>query len=1523
MRLYSLAAWPAAFVLLAGVLWPTAAHAVLVNRWSFNAAAGAVGADTVILDPVSNAQAIIRGNGAVFSGTELTLPGNTTGAVTPATIAAYVDLPNGIISSKTNLTVEIWATPLAAQNWMRLCDFGRVNGATVGGGAAGEITGTGNTAPAGKIASDNLMLSFSRGTNLGVQRCEAMLDGGTLATLDTNLATTAGTKYHYVLTFEDGVGTFGASGGRVTWYRNGQIAATGDVAFHLSSLEDVNNWLGRSQYVGDSMANAAYDELRIYNHAFTAAEVLASRDAGPNAFPDPQPAPPTVIPPLPVARWSFNASAGAAPAGTAYADSIGGAIATIQGNGATLSGQAVVLPGTTNGDQTPAAISAYIDLPNGIVSSKTNFSVEVWATPLSEKVWMRVFDFGRVNTAGVGGGAAGEITGSGNQAAGATTASDSLMLSFTRGGSLNLQRGEAELDGVVTGVDTDLATTAGTQYQYVMTFEDGVGTYGSNGGRITWYRNGQVLASRSVAFHLSQLEDVNNWLGRSLYSGDSTTNAAYNELRIYDKALAADEIAMSYQRGVDASFAPPELAADEVTIHAGQKVRIPVLKNDTGGISPNSVEIVTPPSAGTATVNADGSILYTHAGGSIAPVSFTYRAYGAGGWSQPANVTVSISSALRIANPGLAMPTEPPPTFLQLVDALPGVTFTEPIVITTPPGETKRLFVGERMAKIQLVPDVTAAQPTKQLFLDLQQVVAGRTPSETIENWVLGENGLLGMAFHPNYATNGYFYVAYTVQINGGSYYERISRFKVDPNNPNLGDPSSELVLLQQLDEGFNHNGGDLHFGPDGYLYYAAGDEENPNDFRLNSQRIDKDFFSGIFRIDVDKKPGNLEPNPHAAIPTDGGVARFSVPVDNPFVPASLGGTWNGTFNGVAIADLGTVRMEYWATGLRHPWRMSFDPPTGDLWVGDVGQDAYEEVDKIQKGGNYGWVYREGLHDTNLRNPVPAGFTSIDPLYEYPHPAVAGADPLYSGSSIVGGYVYRGSRISSLAGAYVFCDSVSGNVWKRDPNTGGVSRITGVGGAYGGLVSMGVDPSNGDLLFCDYINSRLLRIATSTLGNSFPSTLSATGLFADLADLSPSPGLLPYEPNVTFWSDYAIKRRWFGIPNGTDKLTWSKDENWTFPTGAVWVKHFDLELTRGNPATKRRIETRVIVKTESNVYGVSYRWNDAQTEATLVPDEGAEFDIDVVENGAPHVQRWAIPSRASCLTCHTPQAGGSLSFTTRQLNRTASMNGFFGNELTLLHDGGYFTNDPGSPNLLPRHLRADETAYPLEARVRSYLAVNCAYCHRVDGTVNGANWDGRSQLTLAQTGLINGVPTNNHGDPANKYIVPGDTSHSVIYNRIAVQNGFTRMPPLGSTELDPVSIALLQEWISTALPARQDYSGWRQQNFGSSATPEGEPVANPDFDPLDNQGEYLAGTAPKNGGSAFRPVVTAGTNSATVAFDLPALRSFQIETTADLQTWWPWDAPGNGGVPVAGGPISISGPTVSPRQFFRVKIWEN
>jgi uncharacterized repeat protein (TIGR03806 family) len=1206
-----------------------------------------------------------------------------------------------------------------------------------------------------------------------------------------------------------------------------------------------------------------------------------------------------------VNRWSFNVPAGPAPSGTSFNDSVSGVPLQVRGQGAMLNGSRITLPGTTNCDLPDSSISAYLNLPNGIASSKTNLTVEIWAAPITARYYQLMFDFGRMTIAGDGAGAPGEWTGTTGATAPYSETSDGIALLFNRETNLNTQRQGSRINaGTPLYLDTNLATTPGTTYHYVFTFEDTPG-----GGNLTWYRNGVQAVTGSVPFHLADLEDVNNWLGRSQWSGLAVAHAAYDEVRLHNHALSAAEVAASFSAGPDATFAPPVLQPDTATMHHLQKVRVNVLANDAPGANPATVEIVTPPAHGTAGAGADGRILYTHTTGTPSSDSFTYRANSANGFSAPVAVTVNFAASLRIPNTTLNVPDTPPVTTYTTVNAFPSLTFAQPINMATVPGDAQRLFVVQRQGVIRVIPNVAAAT-SSSVFLDLAALCTSRGETLTTQT----DRGLMSMAFHPehnNSSHTGYrrFFVFYSVQAPfGGTFYYRISRFTVQAGNPNAADTASEAVLIQQADPNGYHLGTDMHFGNDGYLYVSTGDGGGQFDSRRYGQRINLDFHCALLRLDVDKRAGNPEPNLHASVPRDAGLARYSVPADNPFV--TTGGA-PVSFNGQSLPAAG-VRTEFYCVGLRNPFRFSIDLPTGEILIGDVGQDAREEINLAANGANFGWSWREGtLPGPNAGEALP-GFTYTDPLYEY---VIGNGEG--QGHSVTGGIVYRGTNLPDLTGDYVFCDYVDGHIWALRRSGGQVNATRLAGNA--GFVAFHADPSNGDVLMADIQDGRIYRLAAGGSSGNYPATLSETGLFTDVSDLSPAPGVIPYEVNVPFWSDHAIKRRWFVIPDAASKMGWSLDAPWSFTDGMIWVKHFDLEMTRGNPATRQRIETRLLVKNAAGSYGVSYRWNAAQTEATLVADGGEDFALNIIENGSPRVQNYRIPGRAECISCHNPQAGHALSFTTRQLNHPANVHGFSGNLLSLLQDAGYFFNPVESLNLLPRHVAAHETEYSVEARVRSYLDVNCANCHRSGGTAT-PSWDGRIHLTLAQTQIINGHASNNGGNPDNRLIVPGDTTRSIILNRVAVTNGFSRMPPLGSSELDHVSIALLTEWINDSLPSRQTYFQWRLAQFQSDDSEESEPFADADFDGADNYNEYLAGTNPRSGASVLLPEFTA---PGTIRFNVPDQRPWQIETSTDLEDWSLWDAPGNNAIPRAPGPVTITGPATDPRRSFRVRLFEN
>jgi glucose/arabinose dehydrogenase len=304
-----------------------------------------------------------------------------------------------------------------------------------------------------------------------------------------------------------------------------------------------------------------------------------------------------------------------------------------------------------------------------------------------------------------------------------------------------------------------------------------------------------------------------------------------------------------------------------------------------------------------------------------------------------------------------------------------------PLIVMGAGDGTNRMFVATQPGTIHVFPnDPNVDQMTT--FLDIRERVHYRVPQEN-------EEGFLGLAFHPKFKENGEFIVYYTGAYNS----ERdrrsvISRFHVSKDDPNRADPASEEILLTIPDKFWNHNGGTVVFGPDGYLYIGLGDGGLGGDPDLAGQDLGN-LWGKILRIDVDHKDPGLE---------------YAIPKDNPFVGQ------NG------------ARGEIWCYGIRNVWRIAFDRETGDLWAGEVGQDTWEEVDIIVKGGNYGWNLREGMHPFNRPGSQGIGPRAdlIEPLIEYHHDV---------GKSITGGNIYRGKAVPQLVGAYLYADFVSGKMW--------------------------------------------------------------------------------------------------------------------------------------------------------------------------------------------------------------------------------------------------------------------------------------------------------------------------------------------------------------------------------------------------------------------------------------------------------------------------------------------------------------
>jgi glucose/arabinose dehydrogenase/mono/diheme cytochrome c family protein len=863
--------------------------------------------------------------------------------------------------------------------------------------------------------------------------------------------------------------------------------------------------------------------------------------------------------------------------------------------------------------------------------------------------------------------------------------------------------------------------------------------------------------------------------------------------------------------------------------------------------------------------------------------------------------------------PTLRMPQEPPSYGYRLTNAFGNLAFTDPVAIVTPPGETNRIFVVEQAGRIGVITNL--AGPTRTVFLDIaSRIIAG------------GEEGLLGLAFHPGYVTNRQFYIFYTVNASSAqganARHDRLSRMLASATNRNLADPSSELILIEQFDEAGNHNGGDLHFGNDGYLYVSLGDEGGGGDNYQNSQRIDRDFFAGLLRIDVDDRPSSVPANPHPANTNNATrTIRYRIPADNPWVGAT-------TFNGTTV-NSNNVRTEFYAAGLRNPWRFSVDRPTGDLFLADVGQNAWEEVNIIRRGGNYGWNYREGLHAGNRGNP-PAGIVFDNPIAEYAH-----GNATNQGFSVTGGFIYRGDRLPALNGAYIFADYVSGHVWALRANGTNVVpfwRLL----TDDGIAGFGVDPRNGDVLTADQSQDMLKRLVEDTsvtVGTQLPPTLFHTGAFTNLAaltsetnTLTPNAGVLPYDINVPFWSDNARKTRWHFRPSTNLTIGFSADGNWSFPTGTVWVKHFDLELTNGVPSSAKRLETRLLVKNAAGVYGVTYRWGSSISNATLVPDAGMDESLVINDGGVLRTQVWHYPGRSECLTCHTPVSGFALGFGTAQLNREVDFGSGPTNQLAALAETGFF-NAPfivlRSLNLLPALAHARNATWSREWRVRSYLHANCAQCHQPGGAGLGS-WDARYHNPLSASGLIRGVLDDARGDTNNRVVVPGDLAHSMLHTRIATR-GQGQMPPLATSVLDTEAIALMASWITNDLAGYQSFPEWQIARFGATNAPNAGANEDADADGAPNHQEWLTGTDPNSSQSFWSINANRSTSSIEILVPQIANRGFEVQRTLSLSptTWRPLDVAANRPFFSATNRLLIvEDPTNAPTRFYRVRVFE-
>jgi uncharacterized repeat protein (TIGR03806 family) len=680
----------------------------------------------------------------------------------------------------------------------------------------------------------------------------------------------------------------------------------------------------------------------------------------------------------------------------------------------------------------------------------------------------------------------------------------------------------------------------------------------------------------------------------------------------------------------------------------------------------------------------------------------------------------------------------PPPNTSGVTTArvFPALTFNQPLGLFNAPGDPTRVFVQERPGVIRAFPNQNdAGVASVTTVLDFSARVNAQ-----------GEGGFLGMAFHPQWPTVAEVFVSYTETAS--PLRTVLSRFKSLDNGQTLSLASEEKLFT--IDQPYdNHNGGSISFGPDGYLYLGLGDGGSGND-PLNAGQSLNTNLGKFIRIDVN-------------VPF---AQRYAIPPTNPYAADNT--PCNRT-SSTTLAATNVRCAEIYASGVRNPWRWSFDTVSGQLWCADVGQGLYEEVDLIVLGGNYGWNQREGAH-CFVNNCQTAGL--IDPVVEYPRSI---------GNSITGGYVYRGTGIPSLAGKFVFGDFGSGRILNVEPDGMGGSTANVLVDTNFGLASFG-QLADGEVYALDLYTGRVHKLVPSGTPpvDTFPQLLSQTGCFQANDPKIPVAAMVPYDLNAPFWSDGAAKQRHFAIPDGTT-ITVTPSGDFDFPNGTVLSKTFSLG--------GKRIETRLFMRhLNGNWAGYSYEWNDQETEATLLP--GAKSRV-------VNAQTWNYPSRSQCLQCHTAIAGRSLGPEIGQLNRDLlyPSTGRTANELETLAGLGFLSAPLTGPVSTLARLEQPFGTGGLEPRARAYLHANCAGCHQQGMGQGPADW--RYSLSFRNTNSCNVAPQNGTlGIAGARLIVPGSPSTSIVSRRIHALNA-SRMPPVGSVLVDPQGTALIDQWITS------------------------------------------------------------------------------------------------------------------------------
>lgn len=643
-----------------------------------------------------------------------------------------------------------------------------------------------------------------------------------------------------------------------------------------------------------------------------------------------------------------------------------------------------------------------------------------------------------------------------------------------------------------------------------------------------------------------------------------------------------------------------------------------------------------------------------------------------------------------------------------VTESLPRPVFTH---LTPLPGQADVLLALSLDGYVYRV-DLSATVPAVTLALQV--------PATFVANH---ENIAVAIKASPDFESDGLIYLVYTTDV-GDETAARLARFKSLDSGLNF-DPGSQKVLIEApgIHRGIAHAGGDIAFDDEGKLIVILGDGGGfsipPSAEAQDNTRL----LGTAYRID----------------PDEGSPAGYTVPADNPFA---------------SVTD-GSVRQEIWATGLRNPFRSDWDTEQQALWVGDVGEYSFEELNLVRRGENYGWPYFEGPRVTPDLPPVPDG-DYVDPVFSYGREF---------GASITAGYRYGGTALAGYEGAFLFADFAQPKVYALvDP----LSAPTPVPLAQSpeGVVAIEADLAGEPWVLT--LSGKLYRLQQSATA-ALPDTLRATGCVDSESPFQLDPHFFEYDLNAPLWSDDAVKRRYAYVPEGAS-VELRADGDFNFPEGSVLVKTFERE---GRP-----LEVRFLYRAEGGQWGaISYAYGDDGGARPALAGERLRDGEGVF---------WSVPSQGQCFSCHTSAAGFSLGAESRQLGGQHAWRAEASrDQLALWRDLRVLPDEAALPETVFASLEDEEAS--LGDRARAYLHANCSSCHRPGGTAP-TSLDFRFDASLQARGCAEG--------DALAPLVPGQPELSELLQRMQTV-GTGAMPPLARERVDAEAVALVRRWITS------------------------------------------------------------------------------------------------------------------------------